>query len=346
MKRFKKLLLWVIIGLLLQTLLLWYLDKYILGKDINIQITKIPYEKKDKVYNTKVKIPLEAKNIKISSEAEYISYFSGKKLNIIDIEKGTTESFPVTEKSTILDYEWVENRSRLLILEGEKEKNSSRVKISYYDAKKHLKEEIAHLAWANIEDTTGHIVISPVIEMIYINITEKDKSRVYSVDLMKNVKEINLGKTSVGNMLVTKENVLLYENLEDSSLMQYNKGEIKEISKLKGTRLWALDKKENIYLYEMKNSKVSDILYIDNISRLNNIKNRNFKRISLDKEYNLNSIYLKDNGEVYVKDQETDIIKGCNSHKVFKYEGDFIGFYKYGFLYKDIKGHIKILEIK
>lgn len=346
MKKFQKVLLWVIIGVFIETSLLWYLDKYILDNNINVKITKLIYKEKEENYNTKASIPLETKHIKISHEGSYISYLTEEKLNIIHVEKGVNESLPISEKSTILDYTWVENRDRMLILEAQKEKNSNRINISYYDVKKHEKEEIAHLAWSNNQGITGNILVSPVIEMIYVNIVEDEKSKVYMVDLMKNVKEVDLGETHIGNMLVTKENILLYENLEDSVLMQYNKGECKDICKLASGRLWNLDDRGNIYFYAMGNSRISDILYIDNASNLNNMKNKNFKKISLDKEYSLSSIYVKANGEVYVEDGKHNLVKGYNSDKVFKYKGSFIGFYKYGFLYKNQSGDIKREEIK
>ncbi|WP_102401072.1 hypothetical protein [Haloimpatiens massiliensis] len=346
MKKFKKILLWIIIGVFIETSFLWYLDKYILDNNINVKITKLEHEEKEEGYNTKANIPLEAKDINISPEGSYISYLIGEKLNIVHVEKGVTESLPVSEKSTILDYAWVENRTRILILEQQKEKNSNRINISYYDVKKHVKQEIAHLFWTNEQMVTGNIAVSSVIEMVYVNIVEKGKSRVYSVDLMKNVKELDLGKINIGNMLVTKDNTLLYENLENSVLMQYNKGEIRNVCKLTDGRLWTLDDKENIYVYAIKNSKVSQILYIDNKDNLNNMKNLNLKKINLDKEYDLSSIYVKDNGEVYVKEANAEVVREYNSNKAFKYKGEFIGFYKHGFLYKDNIGNIKKEEIK
>lgn len=338
MKILKKLLICTLLGIFIEISLLGYIDKFILDKDINIKITKFDEDSIANKNKNNFKLSKLANNIKISYDGNYICYKEQDTFHIVNVTSRGVKEIPFYNKNKIINYEWVKDRERIIMLEEDENK---RIKLSYYDVQKNIKEDIVHLTWIQHKCTESQISISSMVNIIYVKIQDGEKSKIYSIDLMKSIKEVKLGETDIGNIAVMeKSNILIYEDLDKHFIMYNVQNKCGKILPMQYYKICNIDKNNNIYFYIMKEQKVYDIVYI------NDIKGKPLKKLSLNKGCDIENLFINSNGEIYCNKNDNCSVQNLINKKEFKYYGDFVGFYNEGFIYKDKQEILKKINFK
>lgn len=319
MKIFKRITVYIIIGLIVTLPLLYYVNdkvSYNSTAVISPEITTI--NSKDK----KLSIPEDSTFIDVIEDSKYISYISDgdiiiKKLSDNTVLKKIDEIDPICFVTTPEKIHKV-----LYMVQGEK--NFEFKTYSIKDKESVVEAKIPRKAKSKIKS----IYFSTLTNDIYVTISNDKYYDIYKVDIMKKVTlEYSWKLIENGDMLKNEpkngESPYIYENDQEAiyinnKLFKYNK------TQNKGFKLLGVDREDNIFILnknaklilKVKNNKVVDEIPIDDIN-YNKIllNNGQIHLVYSDSIYdvNNNSSFKKRDDEVIEVAGELIIYKNSNT---------------------------------
>ena len=117
MKWMKRIIIWIVVSLSVQSLVFFYVDNYFLATDSKIVAKKVDEDKTEKIKNIDITVPANVRNILVSYDAKYLSYYENEKLKIVNCKDGSIKNIAENEGSKISFYEWLPDRNRMLLVE-------------------------------------------------------------------------------------------------------------------------------------------------------------------------------------------------------------------------------------
>lgn len=320
MKVVKKIILWAMISLVLQFAGLFYVDKYFLasgGTKIKAKkITKTDVVDKDADIN----ISEDVKEIDVSFNGKYISYFKDNKLNILNTKNGEDKSLEFEGKKDKLEYIWLSDRNRILYTENE----DGQVFLNSYDVDKGQKDKLCEFNFQNSNAKIEDIKAAPLMNLIYVKANKGGNSNsIYSVNIMKEKKKADVMTDSVGDIgIIPHEDILIYEDKISKKVFSTSKESSIQIPQIKSPKLLGIDDNDNIYIGELQEEKITKVYY-------GNIKDdtSKWKSLNIPEGANLKDIYVSPLGNVYVNNDLRGVIKEINTGKETKYLGIMMKMY-------------------
>lgn len=319
MRIFKRITVYIIIGLMVTLPLLYYVNdkvSYNSKEVVSPEITAA--NSKDK----KVSVPEYSTFIDVIEDNKYISYISDGNI-IIEKLSDNTEFEKIDEIDPICFVTIPEKiHKALYMVQGEK--NFEFKSYSIKDNESVVEAKIPRKAKSTIKS----IYFSTLTNYIYVTISNDKYCDVYKVDIMKNVTlEYSWKLIENSDMLKNEsengESPYIYENDQEAiyinnKLFKYNK------TQTKGFKLLGVDKDDNIFILnknaklilKVKNSKIIDEIPIDDINYdkilLNNGQIHLVYKDSI-YDVNNNSSFKKRDAEVIEVTGELVIYKNSNS---------------------------------
>lgn len=319
MRKFRTILVWIAISLILQCGVLFYLDQVYFKDNAKVNMKQVDIKNDLEKLDKHPQIPTGATSIKPSYDGKYLSYYDNGSLNVLDGNSGEIQNFDLVQSGPVLDSLWLSDRNVLLTLENV----NGRIELYSYDARKKQNEKMIDITYYSQYYKTFDIQSSPITGVTYVKVG----GGVFRIDINQSHAEaVPITVKSVGSMDILPTKDRLVYIAEGGSVIHMTQPSQREVITGYGPlKIIGIDENDTVYLVKANNDKVSKILKKD----LNNETSK-VETIDLGVSASLKDIFVKDNGNLYVNDSSKNEVKEIKSGKTFKYEGSFIGMYQSG----------------
>lgn len=324
MKKFKRVLVWASLSIIIQCAGLFYINNYFLSDNTNITIQKITNSNNKK--DAEVSIPKGATNVNVSYNGRYISYYDKEVLKVINTKTGEEKSVEFNSGVKVSYYTWMPDRNRMLIAEKKASGSSNKFELAYYDVDKDAKDKITDLTWADKKAEVSQIQASPLTNVINIKISlSGNRNSIYWINIMKEMKKVDTKAYVIGNIrMIPHEDKLVYEDLTYNKVFVTGQEAPLTIPGVTRLCLVATDYNDNIYLGNDVNGKVTKIYYRGSNSK------ESFNELAIGGEVDKSDIYVSNSGKIYVNDNFKGVVKELSTGKEFSYSGTFVQIFEGG----------------
>lgn len=319
MKKLKMILSWIVLSLILQCSVLFFLDKFYFKDNTDVNMEQVAINNNHTNTNTNVQIPTDAKDIKVSYDGRYVSYYEGYSLKVCDTTNGDIKTLEDSEDREILRSVWLQDRNMLLTLEVE----NGEIVLYNYEPQKGVNQKIVDICAYNSKHKNFDIQASTITGVTYIKIN----NAIYRIDINQNfATNVPLTVKSLGSVSImpTKDRlVYIAKNGTVVHITQPN--ERIPISSKGPIDILGIDEDGYMYIGQLKDNLVNGIIK----KNLEDI-NAKSEKISLDKPVSEKDIFINGKGDIYVNYSNKGIVKNIKSSKETKYKGEFISYYNDG----------------
>lgn len=327
-KDIKKFLFWSLCALVIQNLLFIYIDKKYLGSELSIEAEKVSNNTTSKMYD--ILLPQNAKDIKVSYDGRFISYFDNNVLKVADSNKGVVNVINPNYRMSISYYKWLPDDD-LLILAEKTDTSESKQSISFfsYDAEKDNKRELTDFNNQKLKidllsnkEYIDSMACSTSTNIWYIKIVNSfHKSDIYMVNVMNEISKVKINDGNLGNIaLLTNNTNLIYEQGDNIKVL--NKNMNIRVNNGDKISLLATDNKDKLYIGEVKENKITRILFGELDTPLNKWAN-----IKLDEPMEEKNIIITEKGNIFIKDSLKECLIDVKNKNKNGFQGNFIGIY-------------------
>lgn len=337
MRRFKKILKWSIIPLILELSLLFYIDKFYLTGSLKFNIMKdTKLGSKINFAKIKVSVPNDAEMIKVSYDGKYVSYFTNGILKVVNTQDNSegTIKFPNTIKADY--YCWLPDRDRLLIAE---KNNGGSGKyyytISYYDTREKERVQLSDssskalkMSIADSKYKVESIALSTLTNATYVKIARDGmKNRIYRIDAQSDLTSFLNNNYKIGSIATLNRNdKFIYEDLTHKRIGIIGKN-TSYVSDIINPYIMGIDSEDRLYIGSAKGTKVTTIFYksMENNAGI-------WEPLKLSEPTEKDDIYITKEGNIYIDDSLSGVLREAKTGKEIKYTGKFLGIVKGGLM--------------
>lgn len=329
MKIFKRIAIWVMVSIAIQMSGFYYINKYYLSDETNIKVSKLE-KNTDAEKTMEISVPSGAENITASYNGRYVAYYESDVLNVVNTSTGESKTVAFDNNVDVSYYKWLSDRNRMLIAEKHKTSSGISFELSYYDVDKDTKEKIEDLTWAGKSAEVSDIEASPLTNIIFIKVALNDsESTIYSMNIMKDKKEISTVADTIGNIcIVPHADKLYYENSANDRI--YATGSKNRISVGAATKmtLLSIDNNDNVFIGELADDdSVTRIFYGQVGADTSTYSVMELTASSLKED-----ICISNAGKIYLNDNLKGTITDAAAAKEYVYPGIFLQIYDGGIL--------------
>ncbi|MGL4847599.1 MAG: hypothetical protein ACRC28_01535 [Clostridium sp.] len=321
MKKIKLIILWVLISLVIQCGILFYLNNFYFEDDTNVNMQKISISDSMNQKTVHIEIPGDAQNVGVSFDGVYITYQTNGVYKIADSSEGKTKDLG-TEENPILCAKWLDGRDMLLNLQN----NDGEVVLYSYDAQTGQNRKLVNIAPYSQSYVNYDIKASTITGVTYVQIN----NTIFRIDINQtSAQPIYPVVNQLGSMdtMPTQDRLIYVAKGGNILHITQPNGRIPMNTKNPLTIL-GIDDNGTIYLGEVNNGEISSIVTKD----LDNT-NAQSKVISLKEPVKSSDINVRQDGQIYVNYSSQSEVDEITTQKVTKYNGQFLGFYQYGVSY-------------
>jgi len=326
MKWKKRIGIWIVVSLSLQFLGLFYINHYFLANDSKVVTKKVVYDKSKIIKNNDIVAPVNAKNILVSYDAKYLSYFENEELKIVNCKDRTIKNIKAEDGNKISFSKWLPDRNRILIVEKKIDVQASNLVLYSYDVLKSEKVKIKELASGATNYEVADIQLSPLTGVIYIKVLIGDNSSIYKIDRMGEITKESIIPNSVGNIAsVRHEDKLVYEGLVDNKIYSTSGDQSLSVKGVDKLTLIGNDYEDNLYIGEVKDKLISKIYYGKTSENI-----KQWKAFNLQIPSSKDDLFVSSDGKVYQNHASKSVIKEVNSGIETSYKGEILQLYSKG----------------
>lgn len=340
MKAIKRIIIWVLISIIMQMAVLYYVDNYLFASDDvsnNIVSKKVEEGKERKKKDVDIIVPEEAKNVSLSFDGSYLSYYMDDVLTVTDVYTGEEKQVDLEDKLQVSFYKWAPDRNIIMISAKKEYNNSAKFLFYSYDAERDMaskletKEEDETAFVASKTSEVEDMQLSPFTNMTYIKTSLKGgRSTIHSINIMKRINKINTQVYFIGDIrIIPNDDRIAYEDVTKNKVYVTGKTKPINIDQVDGLSLINVDDNDIVYVGELENLeaslKVKSIYY-----GTMNEDTSQWKRISLLEPVNKKDICVSREGNIYINDNLKGIVKELKSNKETTYKGIYLQMYDGG----------------
>jgi hypothetical protein len=328
MKLAKRIGIWIIISLVLQSILLFYLNNYYFAEEKNIKYKSVSNAKSSSAVEKKIsyKIPENAQDIQSSYDGKYVSYYTYSTLNVVNIDTGSKNEISLEAKSIKSFSRWLDDRDILIIAEKQIVSSKNILKFYSYDVKQSLKKETkdymnnrdVYISLPSVNANITDIGFNTNNTITYPVITVNNKtSSVYRVDVSLPIEKLSLKTSYIGKIKISNlYDKVVYEDSVNKKIYFGTDSKPLSIKDITQYSLLAVDKDSNVYVGELVDNKITNIYY-------GGLKDstENWQKYSLTESVAAKDVFVSNNGKVYVNNGIKAAVTELSSQKETKYEG-------------------------
>lgn len=319
MKKLKMILSWVILSLILQCSVLFFLDKFYFKDNTNVNMEQVKIDDNHVNTNMHVHIPDNAKDIKVSYDAKYVAYYEDKALKVCNTNTGDVDVLKNSEGRVILRSIWLQDRNKLLTLEVE----DGEIVLYNYDAQKQTDQKIVDICPYKANYKNFDIQVSTITGVTYIQIN----NAIYRIDINQSfATNVPLAVQSLGSVSVmpTKDR-LVYVAKKGTVIHMTQPVSRIPIDSNEQIEILGIDEDGYVYVGQIKNNLVDGIIK----KNLDNINSKS-EKIKLDKPVEKSNIFINGKGQIYVNNPSNKVVKEIKSSAEIKYKCNFVAYYSNG----------------
>ncbi len=321
MKKLKKICCWILISVLVQGVLLSYINFIYLPGRVNVRVTMYESESAT-VKNRSFKLPDEARDVTVSYDGLYVAYRHGNDLSIADISKRKTVKTLNPPGGSFTCLRWLPDRDMLVYSIKEPEKKRGQVRISTYDIGSDLERSYPDITSLPEGSEIIDIELSPLTNIVYSMIKiNKTKAKLYRFDIMDNLKFIM--DTDISTVI--KETMYT-----DSLIYQLSDGRIRIRNGKTGKSGRIPVKEAKLLLHTDEN----DLIYTgatDKNGRLTAIffgkagqQAEKWETLILEQPLSATDAFITAEGAVYVADRQSKRLQALKGTGVTEYQGGLL----------------------
>lgn len=328
MRKLRKYCVWILLSVIMQTALLYYISKYYLKESVNVNFTQV---KTDTNTNNKlsVKINKSASNIKLSYSANYASYTINNKLHVLNLLTAKDNEVSLKDDFDNYYFKWQDYQDKIIVSQKVSDSVNG-IKMYQYDPRDN---ELDPELDANNESRTYSLSRSYNVSDIKVNVNtiayvkasaKSGNSNIYRLDISSGMDKMNLEVNTIGEYQIIKssEDELVYEDSETNKVYIHSSSDgIKRVkipdavnAKLK---LLYVDKNDNIYVGNLVEKNIDTVYYKEYSSET-------WNSIKLNKAVDVSNIYVLNDGSIYTIDKEKKIVLNVKNNKKTAFEGSFV----------------------
>ena len=343
MKVLKRILIFIIIALVIQSSALIYLDKYYFATNTTVSTNKV-------INQAKIKLSENTKQFKISFDGSFLSYFDEDKLKIVNTKLGLCNTVEFDTGTTLSYYRWFPSSNKIIIAEKTPYSKGMEIKFYCYDvtmndnsveiSKEQINNSIA-INDSNIKSEVDYIDISNSPNDFLVKLLKPgQRYDIYKVENMSLITKILQNKNAIGEIRVaSNDGNLYYEDTSTKRIKSFS-GYNLDIDSEKELTLIGSDKFGNIYVAGKENGYIKNIYW--GMSGDKTIK-WNVKQLGNPVE--LKDIYISYEGKIYVNDNLSGIVTELISGIQTPYIGILQNMYDKGIASND-DGNLTLTEFK
>lgn len=337
MKNAKRITSWILLSLVLQSAVLFYLDKYYFVTQTDFKTKKIetPTAKQQKE-EIIVRVPENAQHISVSYDGKFLAYYDNSILKVTNTATGTTNEVAFEKEEKVSFYKWLPDTDLMIIAQKKSNSKEEILTFSNYDAAKNKKKEIStdnhgktiSISLPDNKSEVEDIELSPLTNMIYVKIGHKgNRNSVYSMNVMAQIEKLKLNTFFTGDILTfSHEARMAYED------KTYNRIYVTGISKpisINGVAkpsLIATDEENRLYIGQLNGSDKVEKIYFgmvkDSVDK--------WKSIELKSPVDKRDLFVSADGSVYINNNLKGIVTNMLTGKETTYTGEFMKMYNDG----------------
>lgn len=340
MKGLKKIIAWTLIPITLELAGLLYVDQFYLNDETSFNAKKIDIAAKKEPNKINIKVSEDVKNIGVSYNGNYISYYEDGAIQVIDTSSKKKKEIKIDDGAKFSAYKWLPDRDIMLIAEKYNgEDGSSYLKFESYNANKDEKNVLSNdknkqlkIPLADDKYEVLDMALSTATNVTYLKVGKDGaKSRIYRINVMAQLEEtkyINckLGKIAVAN----KEDKLIYEDTTNNRIRVVGAKNPIATGENATHYLLASDSEDKVYIGNGDNGKVKKIF----VTNLKTTK-EDWKIVSLPQQTSKNDIHITRSGKIYINNPSMGVVTELETGKETKYNGNLVQIYDFGVISKN-----------
>lgn len=314
---------WIIFSVIMQVLVLLFLDKYYLVKGVEIRATS--YEINEEVKEEKgLQIKSGAQNIRVSFDGTYVAYLLEDKVEVLEIKSKKEKNVLGSENGKVDYFKWLPDRNTLIYSMNSKEGGNSHVQVMTMDLDSGLENSYPKIKGLSKESQVMSIELSPLTNMVYAKIkTSSSQAKIYKFDIMNNSNFImNINPDSEIKETSYSDN-FLYEDPKKNKVRVWEGGRwySRDISGNEKVDLLGIDSEDNIFIGKIgEDGKIQKVLY----GNLEKKALKEWTQVDLKEPVDAKDIIIAPSGKVFRLDETANEIVDIQTEKHIKFSGKYI----------------------
>lgn len=316
MRKLARIYRWIIISVLLQALVLSYVNFVYLPNRGAIKATMYQYAE-DTLENRSVRLPSDAENIKVSYNGLFAAYNvgSGGNITIMDIQKSRVIKTLKPSEGEFTYFRWLPDRDMLIYSLKTDGKSRVQVTISTFEIGTSLDRSYPQIKDLPLGSAISDIELSPLTNLVYVLInTGASRTKLYKYNIMDNLSFIMNGGTGLQIKETAYSDTLFFQDGNGSVMKRNGKtGKTSTAITADHTRLLAVDSEDKAYIGSLdSNGLVTEISFGKTEQ-----KSKEWDKIEIKAPALPEDVFITPDGSVYTADR-----KGA---KIIKPDGSAAG---------------------
>jgi hypothetical protein len=320
MKVFKNIIICIMISLIIQIGVLFYLNYYFLVSNASVKTKKV-LDSNNGASSSQINVPDNAINVSLSYDGSYIAYYLNDALYVFNTKSGKSIDVNFSDSAKISFYKWLPDRNRMLIAE----KKNGNLSLSYYDVDKAQMDMISQLESFSSMAEVKDIEAAPLPNVIYTMVSTGDKRDViYWINIMRSKKKIKTWANNIGNIrVIPHEDIMVYEDLTNNKV--YSTGTNSALTFYDSPKLCLLgiDNNDQVYIGDMDSNNNIEKIYFGTLKE----STSNWQTLQLSTPVRKANLFVTASGKAYKNDDINGTITELQTGKETPYKGIFLQSY-------------------
>lgn len=321
MKKLKMVYLWILISVIVQVVVLSYVNFIYLPGRGTVKATMYEGEAaalKDRSF----KLPKDANAVTVSFDGLYAAFKNGDKLVISDLDTGRTVKTLDPAGRSFTFFRWLPDREMLIYSVKEPDGKSGQVRISTYDIGPELDRSFPVIKSLAENSEVMDIVLSPLTNIVYPMIKTSDtKARIYRFDIMDNLKFVMSTSVSTDIFETMYTDSLIYQAPEgDIRVLNGKTGRTGRLPVKQATKLLATD--DNDFIYAAATDKNGRLTAIHTGKA--DQKAEEWDTVTLEKPLEAENVFITPQGGIYSADPAARQIHALEGTGATEYQGELM----------------------
>lgn len=341
MKAIKRIMVWVLISLITQIAVLYYVDNYLFAAESadSIVAKKVVNDKNKEKELKDISIPEDAEHISVSYDGGYVSYYKDDVLKVIDMYTGEENTVEFEDDHKVSFYKWAPDRDIILLAIKEDNYSNDKYKFYSYDAERNKKDllqtkdgvvtSIKTESNSNIED----IELTPLTNMIYVKVSLEDgRCKIYNINVMMKIEKVRTEPYFIGDIkIIPNDDRIAYESGDNGEVYITGTQTPIDVNEIENLCLISVDQNDRIYVGETDEKKVNNEVQVKTIYYGTAEQDSSeWEKVTLKNPVNKSDIFVTKEGKIYINDNLKGSITELSTNKETVYKGKILEMYEDG----------------
>jgi len=314
---------WILLAIIFQFCVLFYINNIFLNADITVNVMNT--EAKTKPSTGDFKVPEAAQNISMSFNAKFGAYLRNGVLHIINVDTKNDKKVAGLGEDKITYFRWLPDRDMVIFSSDTKDGKKGAIQMSTYEADSETLRDYPEIAGLSSKSQVMDIELSPYTNVVYAKINTSDtKSKIVRFNVMSQYAHVmNLGAEAI-----IKEcsfvNKLVYQNGGESVYIYdgINRTKNKIPIDSKNVRVLGIDLNDTLYIGILDSSGKITQIYHQKIT--DEKLSENWTKVVLKQSTSVEDIVISGNGNIYSNIKDENKINNVMNDRKASYRGEFI----------------------